>query len=87
MTSTETDPIPSRLSLKSAHLFQRMEITEGQVLNFWLPLVFADPMVKFVRDAMAKSGCSVSDNFFKPEECTMQVGGGFRQDDGVRSSY
>lgn len=64
-----------------------MEITEGQVLNFWLQLVGADPTVKFVRDAMAKSGCVVSDTFFKPEECTMQVGGGFRQEDGVRSSY
>jgi hypothetical protein len=31
-----------------------MEITEGQVLNFWLQLVGADPTVKFVRDAQCK---------------------------------
>ncbi|KAH8947951.1 hypothetical protein BDL97_11G071800 [Sphagnum fallax] len=41
------------------------------------------PMVKFVRGALEKAGCPVGDKFFKPEECSMQVGGGFKRDDGV----
>ncbi|KAH9548146.1 hypothetical protein CY35_11G074200 [Sphagnum magellanicum] len=40
------------------------------------------PMVKFVRGALEKAGCPVGDKFFKPEECSMQVGGGFKRDDG-----
>lgn len=55
-------------------------------LMYWVEFVTTDPMVKFVREAMEKAGCPVSDTFFKPEECTMNVGGGFKQDDGVRSS-
>ncbi len=49
-----------------------------------LLLLVADPMVKFVRGALEKAGCPVGDKFFKPEECSMQVGGGFKRDDGVR---
>lgn len=49
-----------------------------------LLLLLADPMVKFVRGALEKAGCPVGDKFFKPEECSMQVGGGFKRDDGVR---
>ncbi len=51
---------------------------------FTLLLLLADPMVKFVRGALEKAGCPVGDKFFKPEECSMQVGGGFKRDDGVR---
>ncbi|KAG0584715.1 hypothetical protein M758_3G231100 [Ceratodon purpureus] len=39
--------------------------------------------VKFVREALTKAGCPVADKFFKPEHCSMKVGGGFKQDDGI----
>ena len=55
------------------------------VLISWVRSVLADPTVKFVREALTKAGCPVADKFFKPEHCSMKVGGGFKQEDGVRS--
>lgn len=43
----------------------------------------SDPTVKFVREALTKAGCPVAEKFFKSELCSMKVGGGFKQDDGV----
>jgi hypothetical protein len=54
---------------------------ENGCILFWA----ADPTVKFVREALTKAGCPVADKFFKPEQCSMKVGGGFKQDDGVWS--
>eukprot|EP00897_Mesotaenium_endlicherianum_P006904 jgi/Mesen1/6241/ME000323S05374 len=43
----------------------------------------ANPMVKFVREALAKAGCPVKDNFFKATICNEEVGGGFLPGGGV----
>lgn len=47
--------------------------------------VYADPTVKFLREALTKSGCPIDEKFFKIEQCSMKVAGGFKQDEGVRS--
>ncbi|XP_024363931.1 mitochondrial inner membrane protease ATP23 isoform X1 [Physcomitrium patens] len=39
--------------------------------------------VKFVREALTEAGCPVADKFFKPERCSIQAGGGFKQDEGI----
>lgn len=48
---------------------------------------FADSTVKFVREALTEAGCPVADKFFKPERCSIQAGGGFKQDEGVKSLH
>ncbi|GBG72527.1 hypothetical protein CBR_g12098 [Chara braunii] len=42
-----------------------------------------NPMVKFMREALEKSGCPTGKKFFKAEVCSQEAGGGFRPEDGV----
>lgn len=35
-----------------------------------------------MREALTEAGCPVADKFFKPERCSIQAGGGFKQDEG-----
>ncbi|KAI7841228.1 hypothetical protein COHA_005065 [Chlorella ohadii] len=42
-----------------------------------------NPMVKFMLDKMAEAGCGVGKEFIQIENCTAEVGGGFRPPDGV----
>lgn len=46
----------------------------------------SDPTVKFMIEALAKAGCPVTEKFFKSENCTMEAGGGFVPQIGVRST-
>ncbi|KAL2623305.1 hypothetical protein R1flu_003510 [Riccia fluitans] len=42
-----------------------------------------NPTVKFMREALAKAGCPVTEKFFKAENCTLQAGGGFVPQVGI----
>ena len=39
--------------------------------------VYADNVIKFLREAMEKAGCPVGDRFFSAMNCSMNAGGGF----------
>ncbi|KAL2941573.1 Mitochondrial inner membrane protease ATP23, partial [Bienertia sinuspersici] len=41
------------------------------------------PMVKFLRENLEKSGCSIGDNFIKAENCEQKVSGGYARGLGI----
>ncbi|KAK9673448.1 hypothetical protein RND81_12G168600 [Saponaria officinalis] len=41
------------------------------------------PMVKFLREHLAKSGCFIGDNFFKAINCNKEVSGGYARGVGI----
>ncbi|PIA42911.1 hypothetical protein AQUCO_02000391v1 [Aquilegia coerulea] len=43
-----------------------------------------NPMVKFLREHLEKSGCNVADNFFEAIKCDEGVGGGYLRGDGIK---
>ena len=46
-----------------------------------------EPLVKFMIEKLAESGCKVGNDFFKIRHCDAQVGGGFRAPEGVIMCY
>lgn len=41
-------------------------------------------MVKFLKENLEKSGCSVGDKFIRAIHCNKVVSGGYARDEGVR---
>ncbi|GAB4822620.1 hypothetical protein N2152v2_009666 [Parachlorella kessleri] len=42
-----------------------------------------NPMVRFMLEKLEEAGCSVGRSFFQVENCSVEVGGGFRPPDGI----
>ncbi|RYR25649.1 hypothetical protein Ahy_B02g059538 isoform A [Arachis hypogaea] len=76
----ETEPMAQMPS--SPHGLQGVKTVEE--VQAMIQKSFRLPMVKFLRQRLAKAGCPVSDNFFKASECKGAHGtGGFVPGSGV----